>query len=130
LSVDRDEVVALATERLLANGEIVPAGHELLPSATEVSIGAARRDGDALIVAVSVTGASTPTVDRDEVIARVRGRSAEEARAALSDIGEATVDLWPGWVGSVPGLDWRIEVVIGGEGDIPPPSSSSASPAT
>ena len=130
LSVDGDEVIALATERLLASGEVVSPGHELLPSATEVSVGGARREGDALLVAVSMTGASTPALDREEVIARVRGRPADEARAALSDFGEATVDLWPGWVGSVPGLDWRIEVVIGGDRDITPPPSSSAPPAT
>ena len=128
LSVDRDEVIALAAEQLLADVEVVPAGHTLVPSATEVTVGDARRDGDALLVAVSVTGASAPAIDREEVIARAKGRSADEARASLADIGHATVDLWPVWVSSVPGLDWRIDVVIAGEGATPVPSST-ASPA-
>ncbi len=130
LSVDRDEVIALAVDRLLANAEVLPPGHELLPSASEVTLGEVRRDGDALVVAVSVIGLSTPAVDRDEVVSRVRGLSADEARAALADFGDATVDLWPGWVASVPGLEWRIEVVIAGEGDATPPPSSSVPPAS
>lgn len=121
LSVARNEVVVLASERLLGDAAVLPSGHEPLASATEVIIGDARRDGDALIVAVSVTGASTPAIDRGEVIDRVRGRSADEARAALADLGDPTIELWPGWVSSVPGLDWRIEVTIAGD--------ASASPA-
>lgn len=127
LSVDRDEVVGLATERLLGDTTVVPAGHELLPSATRVTIGEARRDGDALIVEVTVIGASTPAIDRDEVVALVQGRSVDQARAALAELGDATVTLWPGWVSSVPGLDWRIDVTIAGDdGATPVPSSSTA----
>ena len=123
------EVVALATERLLGDAAVLPPGHELLPSATEVTIGEARQDGDALIVAVTVTGASTPVIDRDEVVDRVRGRSVDEAEAALAGLGTPTVDLWPGWVSSVPGIDWRIEVRIAGEDVTTPVPSSSASAA-
>ena len=115
LSVDRSEVLALATERLLGDATVLPGGHQLVPSGTEVSIGEARRDGEALVVAVTVTGASTPAIDRDEVIDRVRGRSVDEAEAALAGLGAPTVDLWPGWVSSVPGIEWRIEVRIAGE---------------
>ena len=129
MSVDRAEVDALATERLLGDTAVLPAGHELVPSATEVSIGEARRDGDALIVAVTVTGASTPSIDRDEVIERVRGRTADEARAALAELGDPTIDLWPGWVSSVPDLEWRIEVTIADEDAATPLPSSSASAA-
>ena len=93
------------------------------------TIGEARQDGDALIVAVTVTGASTPVIDRDEVVDRVRGRSVDEAEAALAGLGTPTVDLWPGWVSSVPGIDWRIEVRIAGEDVATPVPSSSASAA-
>ena len=129
LAVDRDEVVSLATERLLTDTAVLPPGHELLPSATEVSIGAAQREGDALIVTVTVTGASTPVIDRNQVLERVRGLSADEARSALADLGDPTIDLWPGWVGSVPDLEWRIEVRIAGVDVVTPLPSSSASVA-
>lgn len=129
LTVETDEVVALATERLLEDTAVLPSGHELLSSATDVSIGEVRRDGDALIVAVTVTAASTPALDRSEVIRRVLGRSVDEARAALAGLGDATIELWPEWAGSLPGLDWRIEVRFSGERGVPVPSSS-ASPAS
>ncbi|MBA2266050.1 MAG: hypothetical protein H0W17_06610 [Chloroflexi bacterium] len=115
LVVEHEEVIELARERLAGDSGMLPAGHELLPAVSEVSVGEARRDGDSLIVVASVTAASTPLIDRGEVIGRVQGRAIAEARAALADLGDVTVELWPGWVTSVPGLDWRIEVTIVGE---------------
>jgi len=112
LLVDRDEVIALARERLLADASVLPTGHELLPARTEVTVGGARRDGDVLVVEVSVLSASTPAIDRDQLVERLRGRPVDEARIALAELGNATVDLWPGWVTSVPELEWRIEVQI------------------
>jgi hypothetical protein len=126
LVVDRDEVARLAEARLAADASVLPAGHELLPGATEVEVGEARREGDRLVVAVAVTGASLPIVDEGAVIERVRGRSADDARAALADIGVATVELWPDWVASVPELDWRVDVRIAGEAG--PSASGSAAP--
>ena len=116
LVVDRDDVSSIATERFLADPAVLPDGHEYLPSEIEVTFGEARREGGALVVAVSVTGASTPAIDRDEVVQRVRDRSIPDAHAALSNLGDATIALWPDWVTTVPGLDWRIEVTITGNG--------------
>ena len=125
LSAARDEVVERAAERLGADETVLPSDHELLQDATRVTIGEARAEGDRLLVAVSVTGASAPGLDRDEVLDRVRGRSAQGAEEALTDIGGATVDLWPGWVATVPELDWRIDLVIE---DPPATASPSVSP--
>jgi hypothetical protein len=125
LVVDRDDVNTLAAERFLADATVLPAGHEQLPSEIEVTIGEVRREGDAMVVAVSVTGASTPAIDRDEVVERVRDRSVDDARAALLDLGDATIALWPDWVTTVPGIDWRIDVTIaGGNGSIEPAPSA------
>jgi hypothetical protein len=127
LLVDRDEVIDRARERFATDASVLPDGHELLPGAIEVEVGEARRDGDAVVVSVSVTGASTPAIDRSEVIERVQGRTEDDARAALADLGDVTIDLWPGWVGDVPGLDWRIDVAIAGEpATLPIPSASGS----
>ncbi|MEO7296769.1 MAG: hypothetical protein ABIZ57_11585 [Candidatus Limnocylindria bacterium] len=112
LIADRDEVMAAAEARLLDDATVLPQGHELLPGATEAVIGEARRDGGTLLVEVSVTGTSTPTIDRGEVIERVRGRSIDDALVALAELGEPRIDLWPGWVASVPGFAWRIDVQV------------------
>ncbi|CAN5352623.1 hypothetical protein BH24CHL10_BH24CHL10_05230 [soil metagenome] len=126
LVVDSDAVMAIASARLVGDSRIVPEGHELLPELSDVTIGEARREGDTLSVAATVTGTSTPLIDRDEVIGRVQGQPIDEARAALDDLGDATIELWPGWVTSVPGFDWRIEVTIVGDGSEPSTTSSRA----
>ena len=97
--------------------------------ATEVSVGEARRDGGrARSCAVTVTGAiDAGNRPRRGHRAGRRRRSARGRSAALADLGVPTVELWPGWVASVPGPDWRIDVrVTGGDGVSSPPSSASA----
>jgi hypothetical protein len=125
LLVDEEDVEADARERFAADDGALPDGHALLDDATQVTLGGLERDGDRLEVAVSVRGRSARVPDRSEVLARAIGLSADEAVVALADLGKATVDLWPGWVATVPDSDWRIDVDISGidEGD-PVPSSS------
>jgi hypothetical protein len=77
-----------------------------------------------LTVAVSVSGASAPRPDPDDVLQRVRGRSVDAAEAALDELGSATVKLWPGWVTSVPELDWRIDLRLHGVPDEPTPPAT------
>ena len=109
---DRGEVTEAARRQLVADASIVPAGHELLEDSIELAIEEANLEGDALRVDVTATGRSAPRIDRDEVAQRIAGLSASEAEAALEDLGSATVDLWPGWVASVPTMGWRIEVRV------------------
>ncbi len=122
-----EEVIDLAQERFATDASVLPEGHELLLGAIEVEVGGARRDGDALVVPVSVRGASTAAISRDEVIERIKGRSQEDATATLDDLGDVSIDLWPSWVGEVPRLDWRIDVVIAGTSEAPPTPSASGS---
>jgi hypothetical protein len=126
LTVERDDVVAMAEELIVDDSDVVPEGHQLLPDATRVTIGEASRDGESLVVSASVTAASTPAIDRDEVLGRIQGRQAAEASAALEDLGRPSIELWPAWVGSVPELDWRIDVEVVGAPDQEPRPSASA----
>lgn len=123
LSAERTEVIDRAEERLADDETVLPAGHDLL-AGMRATIGGARADGDRLIVDVTVSAASAPRPDREDVLERVRGRSADEAEAALAAIGSASVELWPAWVGSVPELDWRINVRIGDASGDPVPSAT------
>jgi hypothetical protein len=113
LVADPAAVEAAAIERFSSDPSTVPEGWQLLDGATTVEIGEARRSGEAeMTVDVSVTGRAAPMIDAADVVARVTGLSAEAAEAALADLGAASVDLWPGWVGTVPGMTWRIEVRV------------------
>jgi len=125
LSADPEDVRAEATAQFEASAaDLLPAGQDLVPDETEVTIGAARQEGTTLVVETSVTGAAATTIDPDAVIDRVRGLSAEAAEAALVDLGDATVTLWPGWVATVPDAAWRVDVVISGESPSPEASAS------
>jgi hypothetical protein len=102
-------VELIAIGRLRAD---VPAGWQLVEGATQVEFGEVLRAGEGLSVKVTVSGRIVPIIERDPVVDLVTGRTADEAEAALADIGDATVDLWPGWVGTVPASEWRVEVRV------------------
>jgi hypothetical protein len=83
-----------------------------LPDSIDVEIEGASVAGDGMRVDVTASGLSAAQVDGDEVAALVAGLPADDAEAALADVGRATVELWPGWVASVPEMTWRIEVRV------------------
>ena len=118
LAADPADVEAVAVERFGAEPSRVPDGWRLVDSATEVALGEVRREGDELIVEVTVSGRAVPVIERDGVLALVIGLSADEAVDALADLGPATVNLWPGWVGTIPDSDWRIELQVAGPGEV------------
>lgn len=111
--VDAEAVMRAAEERFAADAGAIPDGHELLPGSVAATLGEATRAEDGLIAEAAVTAESAPTVDRAAVIERIAGRDEAEAEAALADVGVADVELWPGWVTSVPTVEWRVEVRIG-----------------
>jgi hypothetical protein len=109
---DPDQVTAAAQSAFLEDPAAVPAGMEVLPGSTTVTLGGATADGEAMRVDTTVTARAAQTVDPDAVRDAVSGATADEAEAALDDIGQASVELWPGWVTTVPTMDWRVEVVL------------------
>jgi hypothetical protein len=111
LVVDTSEVEVEAVDRFEGDPPI-PDGHELLESDLRVTLGDPRLVGDRVVVDATVAARTAPRIAEDEVIARSRGLTAEEARLALADLGDVSVEVWPGWVETVPELDWRIEVRI------------------
>ncbi len=115
LTVSRETVTAMAEEQARSDPPPLPEGHELVPSSITVTLGAATRDGDALLIEAAVTAASTPAIDREAIVEAIRGLGAAEARSSLASVGAAAIDLWPGWVETVPELDWRITVTVEAE---------------
>ncbi len=122
-SVAGDEVDARARDAF-AQEAALPPDRQLLPDATQVTLGEPRLEEETIVVPVTVRGRSLPAVDESEVLERTRGLSAEAAEAALAGIGEVSVELWPGWVDSVPQLEWRVDVRIDELDAAPQPSAS------
>jgi hypothetical protein len=112
LRADVSDVEAAAIERMAAEAGPLPDGHEIVPGSAEVEVGRARAAGGSLEVDVRVTASSTAAVDTEAVRERVAGLDEAAARSALADLGAATVELWPGWVSTVPGFGWRIDVRV------------------
>jgi len=125
LLVDGGDAEDRARERFAGDDDLLPAGHEILDDATRIEVGAVERRGEELVVEVSVRGRSAPRPDRAEILDRVVGLAPEEAEAVLASIGDASVELWPGWVAEVPENESRIDVQISGIDDPAPVPSGS-----
>lgn len=110
--LDRGEVEELARERLARDEGAVATDRELLPDSVAVSADPPTRVGGGVRLPVHVTAATTPILSAAEIVDQVGGLTAAEAEAALSSIGPATVDLWPGWVDRVTDMSWRVQVEI------------------
>jgi hypothetical protein len=111
-SVPSADVDARAIKRLEDDGAAIPEGWTLIPDTARISLGESRIDGRALVVELEVTAVSTPRIDADALRADLLGRPKDEAQSVLAPLGTVTVDTWPGWVDSVPSLDWRVEINV------------------
>ena len=111
-AADRAEVEEAARSRMLDDPGAAPAGHELLADSVSVNVQEANVEDGILRIDVTATARAAATVDRDEVLQRIVGRTEVEAQAALADLGRATVELWPGWVASVPESGWRVDIQV------------------
>ena len=100
-----------ARRQFEADPGILPEGHVLLADSIELAVEeASMAGGGTMRIGVTATGASAADIDPAEVFARAVGRTPAEAEVALADLGAADVDLWPGWVSTVPGTEWRIDL--------------------
>jgi hypothetical protein len=117
----RADVVATATAAMPT-----PSGTTILPDSVVVVVQSAADQGDTLLVQVSVTAEAAAVIDHEAVRNLVAGKTVEEARQALADLGDIDVDLWPPWVDRLPDLSFRIDVVPEAK---EPTGSSGASPA-
>ena len=116
--------------RLADDDAATPDGHRLVLDDAAVDVVSTLATSDGARVTVAVRASAVRVVDAAAVVDRVRGRPADEAEAALADLGAASVSLWPGWVADVPELTWRIDVSITGAGGgaAGPAASAGATP--
>jgi Baseplate J-like protein len=102
----RAEVVDTASA-----GLPTPVGKTIVSDSVVVVVQSAADQGESMLIQVSVTAEAAAVIDKAAVRDLVAGKTVEEARTALADLGEIVVDLWPPWVDRLPDLSFRIYVL-------------------
>ena len=100
-----------------------PAGMTVLRGSVEVEAGAATVNGEEMTISVTVRAAAAAEIDEAAVRDQVAGMTKAEAKAALADRGEVTIELWPGWLDRLPRIPFRIAI-----NPVAPTDSASPSP--
>jgi hypothetical protein len=111
VAIDADAVEAEAARRL-ASDPAIPDGYELVDGTVRPTLGEPTVADGSIHVEATVEASALPQLDPDAIRAAVEGLTETEAELALASLGEAEVTLWPGWVTTVPELDWRVEIEI------------------
>ena len=107
--VARTDVEEQAKAQLLANTAAIPAGASIVDGSIEVTIGSATA-GSQMQINASVRAQAAASIDTAAIRDRIAGKTVDEAKAALADVGDVSIDLWPGWVDRLPRLPFRISV--------------------
>ena len=108
-AVDTAAVEDLARQRLRGS---VSAGHDLVSDSLQVTVGKGKVVGDTIVFAVKATASQVARLDHDELRDEVRGKSKTEAEQILSEYGEVTITLWPGFSDRIPVYDARIDLTV------------------
>ncbi len=124
-AVDQSTVSSLAAARVDSS---VPTQFSLVTGSEKVTIGTPRTDGAAVIFPVTATANQVRQLDPDTLRQQVLGKSVDEARSILAPDGTVDIQTWPGFVGTIPGLAWRLTLTIDTSAARTSPSSPVASP--
>ena len=117
----------------LIRREVAP-DRSLVKDSVLVDVGPGEPDGPSVVYEVTASAQQIGSVDASAVRESIRGRSLGEARERLRDYGDATLDVWPGWVTDIPTLDFRLEVRVIADvptepAETPEPSVAPTAPA-
>ena len=105
----------LASVRSLAQRRIegmVQAGHSVVDGSVQVALGSPTSLGAAVSIPVKAQAMQAPAVDVAQLRNAVKGKSVEEAKAFLSQYGEAQVSVSSFWSSTVSGFDFRIDITV------------------
>lgn len=127
-AVDSSPVEAIAEDALT---DAVDQGSELVPDSTTVSVGAGSVVDGVVTFEVTGTAKQLRPVDAAALFPQVLGLTEAEARAVLEPYGEVAIDLWPGWVTTIPTFERRVTLTVADPVDtIPtPPPTEAPTPA-
>ena len=112
LGVDSSPIEDIADALIRAE---VAAGFTLLESTIDVEPGTPIVDVDSIRYPVTVRALSSRDVDVDALLAAIKGKPLHEARLVLDEVGTSTIEVWPDWVTTIPTVDGRVTISVGGE---------------
>jgi hypothetical protein len=81
---------------------------------------------DRITFPVIATATQIAILDAAEIEAAIRGLPLEDAQRVLGDYGVAELNVWPDWVSTIPTIDARVDVTIGGPVEVETESPSGA----
>src|SRR5688500_7349679 len=99
LGVDPAPIQAIAEGRLQAR---VTEGWTIAPDSTSFELGTPSLFGDVVTYPVTIEATQVHDVDREALLAQVRGLVLAEARSRLDDYGDVEITVWPDWVTTIP----------------------------
>ncbi len=108
VAVDTTPVQAVAEARIQSS---VTPGYQLIDDSSEVDPAPAEISGGVITFPVVVTARQLLVLDTDAIKREIMGKPLAQAREILATYGVAQLEVWPDWVGTVPTLDSRVEVV-------------------
>ena len=125
IAVDPSPIRTLAEAQLNAK---VGANHKLVPDSVKVDVGEGSVDETGTVVFdATARGLRVATLDAATLRALVKGKTADDARAALAQYGEARVEIWPSWARTVTSIDARLDVTVDDTAAATPTRSSAPS---
>jgi hypothetical protein len=126
VAVDTSQVDQIAADRISVN---IPADHALQAGSVSSTHDGGQADGDLVDFRVMAKAAAIPVLDPAVLRDEIKGKPVAEARRLLERYGTVAIDTWPGFVGSIPTLDLRLDLKVAGAEGLPAPSGSPAAPS-
>ena len=106
----------MAAQRISAN---LPADHVLKEGSIRSKHDGGQADGDLIDFQVTASAAAIPVLDAVALREEIKGKSVADARKLLERYGTVSIDTWPGFVSSIPSLDFRLDLSVAGAADGP-----------
>ncbi len=116
VAVDPSQVDQVAAQRISAN---LPADHVLKEGSIRSKHDGGQADGDLIDFQVTTSAAAIPVLDAVALREEIKGKSVADARKLLERYGTVSIDTWPGFVSSIPSLDFRLDLSVAGAADGP-----------
>ena len=116
VAVDTTPVQTVAEARIQSS---VSPGYQLIDGSGQVAPAPAEVSNGVITFPVVVTARQVLVLDPDAIEREIMGKPLAQAREILATYGEAQLDVWPEWVGTVPTLESRVEVVAGQSEEAP-----------